>query len=75
MAGTVYPYNYQDMPIREIPDGFSYHMFARRPSIPFFTQAGGPQVTGRRRMHLAAAAMQGPQIPRPPVAAPFPYSS
>ena len=39
MAGTVYPYNYQDMPIREIPDGFSYHMFARRPSIPFFTQA------------------------------------
>ena len=28
MAGTVYPYNYQDMPSREIPDGFSYHMFA-----------------------------------------------
>jgi len=28
MAGTVYPYKYQDMPSREIPDEFSYHMFA-----------------------------------------------
>lgn len=41
MAGTVYPYNYQDMPSREIPDGFSYHMFASRSSIPFFTQVRG----------------------------------
>ncbi|HNK15812.1 MAG TPA: hypothetical protein PLZ20_14685 [Nitrospira sp.] len=42
MAGTVYPYSYQDMPIRGIPDGVSYHMFTRRPSIPFFTQAQRP---------------------------------
>lgn len=41
MAGTVYPYSNQDMPIRGIPDGFCYHMFARRASIPFFTQADG----------------------------------
>ncbi|CAE6699533.1 hypothetical protein NSPZN2_10657 [Nitrospira defluvii] len=41
MAGTVYPYSNQDMPIRGVPDGFCYHMFARQPSIPFFTQADG----------------------------------
>lgn len=27
MAGTVYPYSDQDMPIRGVPDRFSYHMF------------------------------------------------
>ena len=66
MAGTVYPYNYQDMPSREIPDGFSYHMFASRSSIPFFTQVRGakrglaPQDRTCRRLDAEAHAMVSP---------------
>ena len=66
MAGTVYPYSNQDMPIRGIPDGFCYHMFARRASIPFFTQVRGakpglaPQDRIGRSLDAEAHAMVSP---------------